>query len=756
MNKQLLNADFKNIYVEKDDFQTSFSYRTGMTVYEEVFINGRLMAAGWNTSGYTLNVLESFPTRIAGQARDMFGAAKGSGRGEFINGNSFDIEADGISLDRTWEMIGFEQTEEKIENTNADVVHGRLTLRSKSRDIEAVVHTMLDGTPIISRWIEVKNNSSQRINISSVIPMCGGIEKIKSWKEYMKGAPDSSKIYSIGYMDGSQWGHEGYFKWHDLPNINYGITGKYIGDQRFRHPFFALRNNLMGTMMIAQLGWTGGYDFNFQLDTDISRSDVITSTSMLSFDVRVTAPNPMLILEPGEEFVFPTMHVGMLHGDFDDAINSMHKHTRKTVFTMPAPFGKKGWIECGMGAERLMDVKASKHFIDTGAAVGTEAFIVDAGWYCPLNTEQTEWGKRAGDWYPDPERYPNGIAEIRDYAHSKGMKFGLWVEIEAAGALAEKFRAEHSDWIVTDEYDTVGRLLDFANPEVVEWAEKELSRVIEEYGMELFRIDYNFALESRVYANEKNGVYENSFLRYYNNAVAMFNRLKRKYPDVIFENCAGGGSRTDLNFVSNFTHSWVSDWQVAPRSFAITNGMTMVLPPEMVDRLVSGMNCHTRGSLDFQVRNTIFGRPSTNDYNCIGSEMNDDQLAFVKHTFDIYREHIRPYIDESLIFHHTPELVSGHNGAGGVVEYPQGVGIIERGTENGKHGVIGVFKLADSMDENLVIVRPKGIDMSLNYKVTYDNLGTSFVVSGMELYRDGLVVQMEGAITSELIIYEEA
>ncbi len=167
-----------------------------------------------------------------------------------------------------------------------------------------------------------------------------------------------------------------------------------------------------------------------------------------------------------------------------------------------------------------------------------------------------------------------------------------------------------------------------------------------------------------------NGIRENAYLRYYKNAIAMFGRLKKKYTDVIFENCTGGGARTDIGFVKNFTHSWVSGWQVPPPPLAITNGMTMVLPPEIVDRHVSGMNCHTKSSLDFQMRNAIFGRPSTNDYNCLGSEMNSDQLGFVKHTFDIYKEHVRPYIDESLMFHHTPELVSGINGAGGITEYP--------------------------------------------------------------------------------------
>ncbi len=326
----------RTFMLKKTDFQTTFSYRTGMIVYEGVFIKGRLMATGWNAPGYTLNVLESLPTRIAGQACNMMGKVQSDGRGDFRNGNSFEIEANGISLDKTWEMTDFTQDTEIIEGTNAEVLHGKLYLKSKVCDIEVIVHTMLDGTPIITRWFEVKNTGAQKINISDVTTMGGGIEVIKAWNDYMKGAPDSSKIYSIGYMDNTQWGHEGYFKWHDLPTINYGICGKYLAEQRFRQPFFMLRNNLLGSMMIAQLGWTGGYDFNFNLDTDISHPDNTVHIVKLSFSAKLNAQNPMLVLDPDEEFELPKMHIGMLQGDFDDAINSMHKHTRKTVFTMLA------------------------------------------------------------------------------------------------------------------------------------------------------------------------------------------------------------------------------------------------------------------------------------------------------------------------------------------------------------------------------------------------------------------------------------
>ncbi len=732
MNQITEKANFRNIHFIDGD-QKFICYRTGMTVYEETFRHGRYMSAGWNTAGYMLNVLDDMPTRLDNN--------------KFREPQSFDIEADGVSLSWDWDFAGFEQFEETAEKTNAPLTHAIVTLKSTVKDLTAKVHTILDGTPIFTRWIEVINNSDKPMNINVAAPMCGGIEVVEGWKDYMKGAPKRNKIYSLGYMDQTAWGHEGYFKWQDLPAAEYSFGGKYM-NERYRQPFFMIRNNLLGTMMIAQMGWTGGYKFSFFNDHEES------ANARLSFRMEMASQKPIIILSPNESFETPKVHIGMINGGLDDAVNHMHKHIRKTVFTAPDVLGRIGWVEGGMGPERIMDVKATKHFIDTIAAVGGETMIIDAGWSCPVGTAVQEWWGRTGDWYPDSERYPNGIAEVRDYAHSKGLMFGLWMDIERLGPKSKAFK-EHSEWISTPYKNENGNSqINMADPEAAAWVESELIRVIEEYKCDLFRLDYNLGTDDLLNRYDNGHGTENAYVRYYQNTNAMYHRLKRRFPNVIFENCAGGGGRTDIEFVSNFTHTWVSDWNVAPRSLAITNGMTMALPPEVVDRLLSGMNCHTRASLDFQVRNTIFGRPTTNDYNCVGSEMNPAQIALVKHTFDIYKEHIRPYIRESKYFHHTPELINGYEGAEIAVEQPQGTAILERASEDCKHGVIGIFKLADATNEEFITVYPKGIDFSMKYDVTFDNSGAKVEISGFEMINNGLKIRLPGTLTSELIIYE--
>ena len=734
---------FRNVYVSEEGERKHFCYRTGLTVYEEVFYKNRYMSAGWNTAGYTLNVLDSYPTRLNNNL--------------FTEAQSFDLEADGVSLSWDWDFAGFEESEELLENGTA-VTHAKVTLKSKVKPISAVIHTVLDGTDIFSRWIEVTNTGDAPVNINVAAIMCGGIETLPLWERYMDGTPAPERIFSLGYMNCSTHNHEGAFTWQPLPTGTFSFDGKYTASD-YRHPMFMLRNNLLGKIMIAELGWTGGYRFEFTHLVDVSNEE--QNNSRLSFRADMRGQNPIVCLDKAESFETPKMHIGMLAGDLDDAVNAMHKHLRRSVFTLPAARGVKGWVVGGMGPERIMDVTASKHFIDTIAAVGGETFIIDAGWYCPLGREQKEWSTRVGDWYPDPERYPNGISEVRDYAHSKGLLFGLWVDLERLGFESKAIK-EHPDWI-SEPYDNNGYLyngkysnsqLNMAIPEAAAWAEAELSRIIEEYKIDLFRLDYNLSLWQKQNRYHGKHTDENGFVRYYKNTNAMYERLRRKYPNVVFENCAGGGGRTDVGFVSNFTHTWVSDLAVPPRSFSVTNGMTMALPPEYVDRLVGGMFCHRHASLEWQARNTIFGRPTTNDYNAVGSETNPEQIRIVKHAFDVYKKHIRPYVDDSLIFHHTPEIVGGPSQGCAVSEQPNGLGILERSSGDGRHGVLGVFALADCEGRRIVTVYPKGVDASLSYDVTLDNTGAVLTLTGYEMMNNGIRITLPASLTSELVIYE--
>jgi len=69
---------------------------------------------------------------------------------------------------------------------------------------------------------------------------------------------------------------------------------------------------------------------------------------------------------------------------------------------------------------------------------------MDAGWF-----------RGVGDWYPDPKKFPQGLAYIADDAHQQGLRFGIWVDWTQAGVDTEPgalnvHDPKVGDWLVTD------------------------------------------------------------------------------------------------------------------------------------------------------------------------------------------------------------------------------------------------------------------------------------------------------------------
>ena len=707
---------FEIIHNEKDG---GICYRSGMMVYEERFSEGILEAAGYSTSGYPLDVLTKFSTRI----NPRF----------FHEPSAFNIDIDGQSIDYDLTFVDF-----KVDK-NEENVHSVLTLDSKVKPVRLKVHTVLDGSSMFTRYIEIENLSNAPMNISRLAVLAGGAEA--TGYSTVSELTDKEKFYSAGYFGAEGWGMEGDFAWHDMPIGKTVIDCRFIKD-RFRHPIAFVRNNVLGITYFMQMAWSAGVRFTLEHGCGTYNWGVDTKVALLSVKAEVTGYSPLLVLGAGETYTTPEVYMGAVAGDLDEAVNEMHTHIRRSVLSAPEIDGSECLIGMGMGAEHPMLVDDTKAFIDQMSDMGGEVFILDAGWVCPIN--EMDWSGYNGLNIPHPDRYPNGIGELVDYCHSKGVKFGLWVEIERLGkksGLIEK----HPDWMAYDIYGKQEPFLDLTNPEAAEWAESELDRIISEYRLDLLRVDYN--VSTRNYFTMKDlgsGTRECVSVRHFEAVYAMYGRLKKKYPHVLFENCASGGGRTDLGIMKSFHHTWVSDWQRAPRSVMITNGMTMALPPERVDRLVAGMNCHIYGAFDLHVRNVLLGHVTLNVVAPATKTPNPVQMEFLRHSMDVYKSFIRPILPTAKIYHHTPEAAS---------ERDRSVSILEIASPDRSRGAFTVCALANAKAD--ILVRPKGIDVGKTYEVTTDNSRSSFTVSGYELSTVGVRVNIPVSLSSELVLYRE-
>jgi len=381
------------------------------------------------------------------------------------------------------------------------------------------------------------------------------------------------------------------------------------------------------------------------------------------------------------------------------------------------------------------------HAIDAAIEVGAEVFFIDASWYAAPGAD---WWKTVGDWSDSRQRFPDGLKPFRDRVHRAGLLWGLWMDAERVGN-ESRVAKEHPDWLAMNYAGKreIGGLLDLTNPDAAKWMEGQIIRVIEENELDFFRLDYNTD-PGRGISTVKDGFIENGYWRYYETLYGIYDRLRARFPRVVFENCAGGGARTDIGMVRRFNHTDVTDWQIAPRSFMITNGMTMALPPETVDRLLGGQDGQSAANFDFQSRLLLFMEPKFGFLYPIGAEPNPMFMRRTKHWVAQYKNFVRPFMSTSRIYHHTP-VVTGPE--------PHGWGVLELASEDRTRGICGLFQLSAPTQPEYRL-RPRGLDVSRRYKVTFDNLGQATIVDGFALAEQGIPVRLEGALTSELLIFE--
>jgi len=685
------------------------------------------MGRYWDSSG---QILPEFQLENERQRMDTLPA------------DAFKLEIEGQELSGTWKWVGADKSE--VHNPGGLLV--TVELESSVRPVRVKVHTLLSGGPVMVRWLEVVNTGQRPTAISNVSPWSGQLWHTPDFGEKLQ--PNSEDVYDVGYAQYDKWGYEGAWRFDPVVNETKIISGD-RGKSGWGHPTFFARNNATGEWFVASLGWSGNW--KIRVTSKIQRlpggrndGDRQAESARLFFDIGPTSVDPELrVLDPGETVKTPETHILCMKSDLDHVTQALMDHVRRDVLPKPpsdhvfdVEANHRGYIvdhETEAGIDREIDMAAD---------IGAETFVIDAGWY---GQEPNEWWNNTGDWYPGAW-LPNDIQPIREYARKKGLRFGLWVEIEAAGA-ASKLRKEHPDWILMRNGQPVanGRELDVANPVVAKWMESEIARLIRKYDLDVFRIDYNMSTEED--GNQvREGLVENSLWRHVENLYAMFDHLRQQFPGVIFQNCAGGGGRLDLGIMRRFDNTELSDWLRLPRAAKILNGMTWVLPPEILLRTFGTEVSYlqTDGDVDSQMREVEMSLPIFRGVSPSPAEFNPILRDKIRSGIDLYKVELRPILRDSVVYHHTP-LTDYVNQTPWVV--------LEYASPDKSRAVATLFRTSGFEDPVYRFV-PRGLDVSSHYKVTFQSRGETMELSGIQLLQEGIPIRLETAGTSEMLIFE--
>ena len=416
-------------------------------------------------------------------------------------------------------------------------------------------------------------------------------------------------------------------------------------------------------------------------------------------------------LAPGQAFEVPPGFVGAYRGDLDDAGNRL----RRWLFACRVPeilrqdssYPKVQWNAFGATGKTpgSWDPVEKKYYplVDDIAPLGFEEVMIDVGWW-----QGNEPDSDRADWAA-------GMKKAADYAHQKGLRFGLYFSDN----------------------------LDMAKPEARTQRAERIGRLFREYGADMWRSDCTRgAVIGSSYAATR-GFYE------------MVDTLAKDVPGFQWENCSGGGRIKDYGAMHRSVKIFNSDTYSPLHVRQAFYDSSFAFHPIQLEGHLGSVNGRFRpqgiAGMRFAFRSMSMGAPewfldAPNGANG-GPPWTQEEKDAVKACVATYKTKIRPLVRQADLYHILPRPDG---------RYWDGIEYCDPAA--GK-GVVYLFKPAgDAMTDVITqVIRFKGLDAKQTYRLTFeDGTNPPAVKSGAELMERGLRVTLEDPEASELVFFEVA
>ena len=410
-----------------------------------------------------------------------------------------------------------------------------VTLRDRVYPFEVEAHYKGWGElPLVSRWLVLRNAGEEPIRLNRL--------QSAAWH-----VPAGE--WRLTHLSGS-WGCE-----YTRNEVMLTQARTVLQNNRItcgaaqQTPFFALdaggrATETMGELFFGVLHWSGNFSITAEKQFG---QEIAVSGGINDFDCEY-------VLRPGEALDTPMFTGGFVARGFErmsevfydwqfDALLPRGKEVCKPHLERPVIYNSWYPFEFDVTEEKCLAL------IDKCVEMGVEMFVIDDGWMPGRVNDKAG----LGDWVVDKARFPHGMRVISDKCHKNGMRFGLWVEPEMVNPDSELYRA-HPDWVIHDPTrprteQRTQLVLNLARDDVRDWAIGWLDELIEGCGLDYLKWDMNRYVFENGWPDAAPEERRSLSIRYTRNLMAIWRHLNEAHPDVLFENCASGGGRSDFGMV---------------------------------------------------------------------------------------------------------------------------------------------------------------------------------------------------------------
>ncbi|MCI0686100.1 MAG: alpha-galactosidase, partial [Sporichthyaceae bacterium] len=325
-------------------------------------------------------------------------------------------------------------------------------------------------------------------------------------------------------------------------------AGKFVTETRRGHtsieanPWFAVTpaGDGDGRVWFGALAWSGNWSIVFETERN-GALHLVAGIQPFDFSWH---------LEPGEELATPPLVCGYTEGGLGEASRRLHAYQVAEV--LPAnhretlrPVHYNSWF-----ATRFEVVAEHQIMLARAAAeLGVELFVVDDGWFGARASDRAG----LGDWVVSAQRFPNGLGELIDEVHRLGMRFGIWVEPEMVSPDSDVYRT-HPDWIFhfPGTEPTLSRnqlVLNLARDDTRAHLLDALRSLLRDHDIDYLKIDHNRPWTDVGWPAAPPERQREVWVRHVRGLYELLASLRREFPRLLVETCAGGGGRVDLGIL---------------------------------------------------------------------------------------------------------------------------------------------------------------------------------------------------------------
>jgi alpha-galactosidase len=510
----------------------------------------------------------------------------------------------------------------------------------------------------------------------------------------------------------------------------------------------------------AQSGWFAGIEFSARTRIALKRTEDAVA-AQIGLD---PTPGPAVTrLTPGGSFTAPSVFLGAFSGGPDGAGNQLRPWVR-AVLGSPQTWSDPKYplvVNNSWGVGMGINEAAAQAMIADSASLGFEMFHLDAGWF-----------RGVGDWYPNPVKFPHGLAVLADDAHAHGERFGLWTDWTQAGLDTEPGALnlrdpQVRDWLVANvpadwkPQDFKGQTIDLGVPAAAAYAAREVDRIVTSDKLDMLEHDgylvaqgctrddhphaapdpHNTTVEHYdgediVLSSNSTDVSYHAVRAYYR----IYERMRRDHPGLLFEVCNDGGRMVDFGSAAHGDYFSISDSYDPLANRRAFYDASFVLPPAMLETYVDKWPTPIIANFLYELRSGMMGWMSvmqnTNDWT-------PEQHAVARAAIALYKARLRPLIRDAQLFHIAPR--------------PDGIHWdgMEYFDSKRRQGVVFAFR-GSIPDEPTHRYALAGLNHRANYRVHFqDGTSPDTVESGQRLLAEGLRVTLADPLRSELIFLSE-